>query len=180
MSYLAALFLYAAIFAVILTLCARGDRADQKRVEASVPIIAAAVDRLSRVPAEDTPLDFDKFIEAVIQVEGWRGRPGPAGEQGIWQWTEDTWGDYSERPYVWAALSTPQALEEQRATARRQLEHRLQQFEAVGVHPTITALALSISCGFDGSRRPEVPSRKLDAAARVANLYWTAVENAEL
>lgn len=125
------------------------------------------------------PVNVEIFVQAFADAEGWRGRPGPRGEQGIWQWTEATWQRYSRRPFLWAALRTPLALEEQRATARRQLASVLVQYRSEGKAPTVTEVALAIAAGYEGASRAEPDPSKVAHAQRVANLYWHEMETRE-
>ncbi len=121
-------------------------------------------------------LNVAAFIGAFADAEGWQGRPGPKGEQGIWQWTEPTWRRYSSRPFLWAALRTPEAILEQRATAVRQLAEVMAQYHAESIDPTITDLALAIGAGFEGATRGFPDPKKHAQAMRVANLYWLEIE----
>jgi hypothetical protein len=187
-SYAVALLVMGLLFAGILFLCARGDAEEQKKNDSGAFFRAGGTTHFEDAPtAKPYPtitfkphyapeeIDVEAFIDAFAQVEGWQGRPGAKGEQGIWQWTEPTWRRFSRRDFLWAALRTPEAIAEQRATARRMIADYGLQLQKRNQTLTPFNLALMVKAGDAGFWDFAFPWTKVDASERVENLYREAV-----
>ena len=117
------------------------------------------------------PLDLERMLEAIKQVEAWDGKTrGKAGEWGPWQMTPEVWHYYTTKSMTWA---TPFQL---RTNARRELVRLSEQIVCLRQPVTAFNLALAYGGGLRLIGRKEVPAAKLDYAQRVENCYQDGLQ----
>jgi hypothetical protein len=116
--------------------------------------------------AEPAPIDPDKLLAAIAQVESGvhDGAVGRAGERSRYQMSESVWRKFSTEPFIRADDPA-----QSRAVALDYLAWIESQLRRRGTEATPYSLSLAWNAGVAGAEHPS--PRAKDYAERVAALY---------
>ena len=129
-------------------------------------IRAAIIFLALALSAHAADIDVDRFVEAIRQVENYRGRDGRAGERGPWQITAAVWSmqmrgtPFAEARHEWPA----------NACALKQVAFLRAELLARGVDDNAFNLALCWNAGFTAATAGRAPVLAYDYARRVVAL----------
>jgi hypothetical protein len=118
------------------------------------------------------PLDLTQVVEAIRQVEHWNGEDiGAAGERGPWQFTRETWLDFSKKPFWWASSHKREHKEEQHRVALAYITWIQEHLVNIPLKERAYAVALVYTCGYSAVKRGHISREKRDYAQRAQNIY---------
>lgn len=118
------------------------------------------------------PLDLMQVVEAIRQVENWNGRSvGASNEFGPWQFTADTWFDFSNHPFWWAGDHAPKCKAEQHRVALAYVTWIHAHLLDIPIKESAYSIALVFTCGYSGVKHGKPSRAKRDYAQRVQNIY---------
>jgi hypothetical protein len=124
------------------------------------------------------PLDLTQVVEAIRQVEAWDGKAtGADGERGPWQFTRDTWREFSTKPFWWASGPMREHKAEQHRVAMAYVEWIHDHLVHIPLQPTAHSIALVYTCGWTGVKHGKPSKAKRDYAQRVQNIYDELTSN---
>lgn len=121
---------------------------------------------VSLVVISPAPLNPERALEAIVQVENWiPGTIGAAGERGRYQITPAVWRKHSRVPQAKASAA------EQLRVARAHLADIRTQLRAARFPDTPYFIGLAWTAGVAKTIARQASPAKRDYAARVENIY---------
>lgn len=119
------------------------------------------------------PLDPKRLLRALKGAENWDGLSiGRAGEKGALQWREETWFQFSTKPFHYCLGKTPYARAELAEAEERYIQWLMHACRVLGRKPTPYLVGQIHTAGFGKVESGNVGAAKRDFAQRVSNLYY--------
>lgn len=121
---------------------------------------------LSVSMADGAPVDHERFLAAVVAVEGTPGQ-GSNGELGKYQFTRTAWRQHSDKPHEWALGRSTEARLERDRVARAHAKWIERHLE----NPTVYRMAMVWNAGLATVQRNGFSDANVEYAVRVRNVY---------